>query len=142
MQKVVIITFIVVASIAAVVNAHCCNSCPYSSHCQDGTHCNYWVSCCATGSCNFFCCNCAGQCRNSLESLIQSDEESQTESFKTALARFSSYDKNKNGKIDFSEFLGAGSLATFQELDADGDGGISMEEMDTDAGMLLKKLQL
>ena len=140
MLKVVVIV-VAIASIAAVANAFCCNRCPQSSHCQDRTHCNKFLSCCATGPCNIFCCNCDGHCRHSRENFLQSEVQVDSDSFKTALARFESFDENNNGKIDFSEFLGVGDMASFQSIDTDGNGGISIEEFDKDAGTLLMKLQ-
>ena len=139
MQK-IIITLIAVASIAAVANAFCCNRCDSSTHCQDGTRCAEFHTggCCATGPrpCNIFCCNCDGQCRHFFG---DSNVPPQEENYRTAFQRFNLVDRNEDGKIDFSEFLDIRNveLATFQELDADGDGGISIEELDEDAGIYL-----
>ena len=64
----IVVVLVAVAGYMSVANGICC-PCPSSTHCADGTGCGLF-SCCATGPCNIFCCNCDGVCRR--PSFLQS----------------------------------------------------------------------
>jgi len=53
MNKVILI-FLVTMAIAQLANSMCCSCTGFGAV----------GGCCATKSCNIFCCNCAGQCRS------------------------------------------------------------------------------
>merc|ERR1719383_771277 len=59
-----------------VVSGLCCPWHPTSDvkcACDDGGLVHPW-ECCATGACNVFCCNCAGECRKNTTLPLEADE--------------------------------------------------------------------
>lgn len=154
--KLVISVAILTATIVTVADGICCALCPGVGRCLDKTSCRPLSTCCAYGRCNIFCCSCAGACRphvlpvesrNILDEDIEigfhaDQTKSEANNFITAIQRFDKLDENRNGGIEFSEFMSHfENLAAFQGLDIDWNGKISLEEFDADAANTYKKLQ-
>lgn len=120
-------------STAALSDGICCG-CPSSRTCADGLKC--FFSCCATGACNIFCCNCDGHCRT--DSLIA---QSTVADGAEALLAFQSIDTDANGGIDHSEFVKhfedqypfAVIDKEFAAADKNNNRKIEIEEFDKDA---------
>ena len=149
----VLIVLMAVASYASVVNGICCNSCPKrtDSTCPDGTSCTPFWTCCATGGCNIFCCNCDGVCRRSsfLQSMLPWAKTA-ADNLDVAIERFDHFDADKNGAIDIKELKQADAISmpayvlesAFRKIDVNRDSKITIEEFDEDAGRFMKeKLQ-
>ena len=132
-------------SYTSVANGKCCAGCPLSGECPDGTGCTPLFSCCATGSCNLGCCNCGGECRqSSVINRFLSRADIQEKNLDIATQRFDQLDADNNGAVDYQEFRRfprSAWGAAFQEIDANHDGKITIEEFDEDAGQSLEKLQ-
>ena len=143
----VVVVFMALASYISMATARCCGGCPLSSRCSDGTGCTPFINCCATGRCNWFCCNCGGVCRrSSIMDRFLSRAQTEEEHLNVAMERFGQLDKNKNGAIENSElreFIPSFALeSAIQEIDVNSDGKITIEEFDEDAGRSLKQLKL
>ncbi|MFY9822223.1 MAG: hypothetical protein WAM82_12650 [Thermoanaerobaculia bacterium] len=93
-----ILAFLLVVFAAAIFSAPalaiCCSN-NGSGECKDGTH----AACCATGSCNVFCCNCDGTCRTG-PCMASPDAVASA----ATIDRFNSIDLDKSGGISLKEF--------------------------------------
>ena len=132
-------------SYTSVANGICCGGCPISGQCPDGSGCTPFFNCCATSSCNIACCNCGGICRQpSIINRFLSQADIEENNLDVAIQRFGKLDKDSNGAVDYQEFRRfplPGWSSSFQEIDTNHDGKITIEEFDEDAGQSLKKLQ-
>ncbi|KAK8055103.1 hypothetical protein PG993_000330 [Apiospora rasikravindrae] len=91
------ITALVVAATAiSAAHAFCCDS-NSKGFCKDGSE---GTPCCATESCNIFCCNCDGSCRSSKRSFAADPFASKPVEEAFALA-----DAEGNGKITLPQYL-------------------------------------
>ena len=141
----VVVVLMAVASYVSVANGKCCGGCPLSGSCSDNTGCTPWINCCATGSCNWFCCNCGGVCRRSLLQNLLSEAKIEADNLEEAVKRFNHFDTDKNGAIDFNEMkqVNRGPAyvgeAAFQSVDVNKDGRVTIEEFDEDAGRALQE---
>ena len=142
----VAVVLMAIACYSSIVDARCCGGCPLSGRCADRTGCRPLLHCCATRPCNFLCCNCRGRCRaprtRAIDYLI-GQAEIEPEDLNIALERFGQLDKDKNGEVDFAEFHEFMPLidsSAFKDMDVNGDGKVTIEEFDEDAGRELKKI--
>ncbi|CAG7818318.1 unnamed protein product [Allacma fusca] len=111
------------------VTSFCCtvqNS--TSGLCPDGTK---PTPCCATQSCNVFCCNCDGKCRVYKNSLQTPDVNT--------VDKFRWIDTNGDGMVDEDEALfyintnrGSTKGFKFDAYDKDANGYLTIEEMDSE----------
>ena len=146
----IVVILVAIASYMSVANGFCCAGCPLygtgAGSCPDGTKCTR-LNCCATGPCNIFCCNCDGVCRQSsyLQSVLPWAKIA-ADNLNVAIERFGQFDTDKNGAIDILELkqvdhsMPAYVLGSeFQRIDINGDGKITIEEFDEDAGRFIKE---
>ena len=145
----IVVVLVAIASYTSVANGKCCDSCPWSRQCPDGTHCSI-VNCCATGPCNIFCCNCDGVCRRPsfLWSVLHL-ANNPADNLNVAIERFGQFDTDQDGSVDIHELKQADisvpayvQESEFERIDINRDGKITIEEFDEDAGRSIKeKLQ-
>ena len=146
----IVIVLMAVASYASVANGACCAGCPLSGRCPDGTSCTPLFNCCATGSCNIFCCSCGGVCRKAtlLQSVLELPwAKIEAENLDVAIERFGQFDVDKNGAIDIHELKQQANHgvpayvgeSAFRSIDVNRDGRITIEEFDEDAGRAIQE---
>ena len=145
----VLVVLVAIASYVSIADGICCDYCSHVSPCPDGTTCSFF-ECCATGPCNIFCCNCDGVCRQAsfLKSVLPWAKIA-ADNLDVAIERFDQFDTNQNGAIDIHELKQADVSvpayireSEFERIDINGDGKITIEEFDEDAGRSIKeKLQ-
>ena len=131
-------TIMILFAVLAAANA-CCTR-PTDGKCPDGSGCNVidGCFCCSYGSCNIFCCNCDGGCRQS--SKDKGDAAA-------SLQRFRAVNTGNSGGITFDEFKTYGATlphslmirVLFNAHDLNKDGKISFEEFDAESAKLIKK---
>ncbi|KAK5021755.1 hypothetical protein LTS07_010650 [Exophiala sideris] len=107
------------ASTAATVVAECCPKPGVTDACADGYLTNT-LGCCAYGSCNIFCCNCDGSCRQPRSRRSARDLDWDITSFPQredptcglfesenhcALDKFEAIDTNHDGIVTLAEIL-------------------------------------
>ncbi|KAK5046455.1 hypothetical protein LTR84_008258 [Exophiala bonariae] len=103
---------------AATVAAECCSS---PATCLDGTKSDIW-SCCAYGSCNIFCCNCDGGCRQA------STKRSWTDWVSHDLGNLAS-DSEGTSVCGLTRTDKQCVIDKINELDTDLDGKVSLAEI-------------
>ena len=142
----VMVVLMAIFCYSSVVSGKCCGGCPWSGRCRDRTSCIPLFHCCATRPCNYACCNCGGECRRSRTRAIDyllDQTEIESENLNIALERFGKFDKDKNGEVDsaeFHQFVPLTDSSAFKDMDVNGDGKVTIEEFDEDAGRALKKI--
>ncbi|KAL8377465.1 hypothetical protein RB595_008243 [Gaeumannomyces hyphopodioides] len=127
-------TAAVLVSAITAVNAFCCGA-SIGGQCADGTR---GTPCCATQSCNIFCCACGGHCRGS-------GKRSLPDAFRRdADAAFSLADTAGEGKITLPQYLAYMNVDTentetsqvwkdwFAKHDKNNDGFITADEVSSE----------
>ncbi len=144
--KSLLLGLVLVACLAITVDALCCPWVLNSSmkcQCADGGLVHPW-DCCATGGCNVFCCNCAGECR---KNETTSTREKRENPLQASIEFFESLDKDGDSMLSYDEsfayLMDSSKLLDnpdwFADMDIDGDGFIRVEEFDDDIADALEK---